>query len=58
MSLSFVLAACAFAVVLAALVACIDWWREVRLMVARPAARAPVPVVRVSSVPAARKRAA
>jgi ABC-type amino acid transport system permease subunit len=57
MTVTFVIAACAFAAVLGALVAGIDWWREARLTVVRPVARARVPVVR-STVPAARKRAA
>jgi hypothetical protein len=55
MSLWFVLGACAFVAVLGALVACIDRWREDRLTVVRPVARARVPVTRL---PAARKRAA
>ncbi|HEY7518399.1 MAG TPA: hypothetical protein VIE36_08920 [Methylomirabilota bacterium] len=56
MSLTFLLAACAFAAVLGALVACVDWWRESRLRVARPAPRGGVPVGRIPTVP--RKRAA
>jgi hypothetical protein len=60
MSLTFLLAACAFAAVVGALVACIDWWRESRLTVTRPVQRVGVPVGRIPSVPAAatRKRAA
>jgi len=59
MSLTFLLAACAFAAVLGALVACIDRWRESRLTIAPPVQRVRVPVGRVSSAaPSARKRAA
>lgn len=58
MSLSFVLAACAFAAVLAVLVAWIDRWRESRLTVARALETSRVPIVSVPTVPAARKRAA
>jgi hypothetical protein len=31
MSLGFMIAACAFALVLGCAVACVDWWREARL---------------------------
>jgi hypothetical protein len=58
MSLTFLLAACAFAAIVGALVACIDWWRESRLSVARPVQRVGIPVGRIPSVPARRKRAA
>ena len=58
MSVSFLLTACVFAAVLAAVVAWVDWWRESRLTVVRPVRRAPVPAAGVSVVPAARKRAA
>jgi hypothetical protein len=59
MSLTFLLAACAFAAVLGALVACIDRWRDSRLTIVQPVQRARGPVGRVSSsVPSARKRAA
>jgi hypothetical protein len=57
MSLTFLLAACAFAAVVGALVACVDRWRESRLL-ARPVPRVGVPVGRTAVVPAARKRAA
>ena len=58
MSLTFLLAACAFAAVLGLLVAWIDWWRDSRLTLVRPDQRVRVPVGRVSSIPPARKRAA
>jgi hypothetical protein len=55
MSLAFLFAACLFVLVLGAVVACIDRWRDARLTVARPVQRVGVPVV---PIPAARKRAA
>ena len=58
MSLSFVLTACVFAAVLAAMVAWVDRWRETRLTVVRPVQRARVQLARVSVTPTARKRAA
>jgi hypothetical protein len=58
MSLTFLLAACGFAAVLGALVACIDRWRDSRLTLARPVQRVGVPVGRVSAVQSTRKRAA
>ena len=36
MSLGFVFAACAFALVLGCAVACVDRWREARLATSRP----------------------
>jgi hypothetical protein len=57
MSLTFVLAACAFAAVVGVLVAGIDRWRESRLL-SRAVERIGVPVGRTPAVPAARKRAA
>jgi hypothetical protein len=57
-SLTFLIAACAFAAVLGALVACIDRWRDTRLTLMRPVQRVGLPVGRVSAVPSARKRAA
>lgn len=58
MSLRFVVAACAFAALLGALVAWIDWWRDSRLTAVRTGRRARVPIPQVPTVPAARKRAA
>jgi hypothetical protein len=58
MSLTFLLAACGFAAVLGALVACIDRWRDSRLTIVRPVQRVEVPVGRVSQVQSTRKRAA
>jgi hypothetical protein len=58
MSVSFVVAACAFVAVLAALVAWVDRWRESRLTVVRSLETSHAPVVAVTSVPAPRKRAA
>ena len=58
MSLSFVIAACTFAAVLGALVACIDRWREARLTMVQRMQHRRVPVARVPTVPAARNRAA
>jgi hypothetical protein len=54
MSVTFLLAACAFAAVLGVLVACIDRWRDSRLTIVRSVPR----VGRVSTVQSARKRAA
>lgn len=56
MSLGLVLGACAFAAVLSALVACIDRWRDARL-IAVPRV-APARAVRLTTLPATRKRAA
>jgi hypothetical protein len=58
MSLTFVLAACAFVAVLGALVACVDRWRDARLMVTRPVQRVGIPVGPIPAAPATRKRAA
>jgi hypothetical protein len=58
MSLTFVLAACAFAAVVGVLVACVDWWRESRLTVVRSVPPTRVAVGRVSTAPTAGKRAA
>jgi hypothetical protein len=58
MSLTFVLAACVFVAVVGAVVACVDRWRESRLVVTRPAQRVGVPMGRIPAVPATRKRAA
>jgi hypothetical protein len=58
MSLTFLLAACAFVAVVGALVACVDRWRESRLTAARPVQRVGMAVARVPAVPARRKRAA
>ena len=58
MSLTFLLAACAFAAVLGVLVACIDRWRDSRLTIVRSVPRVGVHVGRVSTVQSARKRAA
>jgi hypothetical protein len=58
MSLTFLLAACAFAAVLGVVVACIDRWRDSRLALVRPVQRVRVPVGRASAVPSSRKRAA
>ncbi|HEX3176158.1 MAG TPA: hypothetical protein VHZ49_05735 [Methylomirabilota bacterium] len=58
MTLSFLVATCAFVAVLGVVVAWIDRWRESRLGALRPVARVSVPVATVASAPAARKRAA
>jgi hypothetical protein len=58
MSLTFLLAACAFAAVLGLLVAWIDRWRDSRLTLVPPVQRVRLSGGRVSSVPPARKRAA
>jgi hypothetical protein len=58
MSLTFVLAACAFVAAVGALVACVDRWRDSRLVVTRPVQRVGIPVGRIPAVPATRKRAA
>ena len=56
--MTFLIAACAFAAILGALVACIDRWRDTRLTLVRPVQRVGLPVGRVSPVASARKRAA
>jgi hypothetical protein len=56
MSFGFIIAACAFALVLGCAVACVDWWREARLprlRVVAPAQRGTKPVQ-----PATQRRAA
>jgi hypothetical protein len=57
MSVGFMIAACAFALVLGGAVACVDWWREGRLAprirAVAPAKRGPTPVQ-----PTAHRRAA
>jgi uncharacterized membrane protein YoaK (UPF0700 family) len=58
MSLTFVLAACVFVAVVGAVVACVDRWRDSRLVVTRPAQRVDVPVGRIPVNPAPGKRAA
>jgi hypothetical protein len=58
MSPSSVVAACVFAAVLGAVMACIDRWRDARLIPARTARRVRVAVAPVPAVPAARGRAA
>jgi hypothetical protein len=58
MTLTFVIAACAFAALLGALVAWIDWWRDSRLAAAHALRRARLPMTTVPTVSAARKRAA
>jgi hypothetical protein len=35
MSVGFMIAACAFALVLGGAVACVDWWRDARLLAPR-----------------------
>jgi hypothetical protein len=56
MTLTFVIAACAFAALLGVLVAWIDWWRDSRLAAVHAVRRAPT--ARVPTVSAPRKRAA
>jgi len=59
MSLAFVFAACAFALVLGCVVACVDWWRDARLAAPRlRAAAAPVTEDAKPARPAAQRRAA
>jgi hypothetical protein len=58
MSLAFVFAACAFALVLGCVVACVDWWREARLSATRLRAAAAVGEDAKPARPAAQRRAA
>jgi hypothetical protein len=57
MSIGFVFAACAFALVLGCAVACVDWWREARLAL-RLRAAAPIRQEAKPARPAAHRRAA
>jgi hypothetical protein len=55
MSLGFLFAACAFALVLGCVVACVDRWRDARLVMSEPR---PAPTVEAAAPPVVHRRAA
>jgi hypothetical protein len=58
MSLGFIVAACVFALVLGCAVACVDRWREARLLAPRLKAGAPLAPEAKAVRPATHRRAA